>query len=122
MKTEVKQLHPHEVALFCNIYNLDNLDIDSKFISAWNGKYIESIVIVNNSTKKLITKLSSLGRTISSVSYIFHDVYQDYERFYLGDEMLDLDTDKVFTDEELLNHHQKSFAKFISDEKRRDTI
>jgi hypothetical protein len=122
MKTEIKHLHPHEVALFCDIYDLGNIELDSKLVKAWNGNYIETMVIVNGNNLKLITKLSGLDRTLSSIYYSLHPVYYEYERYYLGDNIIINENDRIFTESEMIKHHQINFAKLLEYEKRRNTV
>lgn len=122
MKTEVKQLHLSEVGLQSNVELLDQIDSESRLVKAWNGDYIETLLSVNGNNLKLITKLSGLSKTLSSTYYLLHPVYQEYERYYLGDSIITKGSDKIFTESELLHHHQLNFAKLLEYEKRRYII
>lgn len=122
MKTEIKQLHISDIGLKSDLNSLDKIDSDSRLIKAWNGDYIETIIAINNISLKLITKLSGLGRTLSSTYYSLHPIYQEYERYYLGDNIIINESDRVFTEQEMIEHHQINFAKLLDYEKRRDII
>lgn len=122
MKTEVKHLHLSEIGLQSDVELLQEVDTESKLVKAWNGNYIETLLIINGNNLKLITKLSGLGRTLSSTYYSLHPVYQEYERYYLGDNMIQNERDRIFTESEMLEHHQINFAKLLDYEKRRNII
>ena len=113
MKTTKQELSISDVVLNCELSQLDKVqDHQSHLIDAWNGKYLETIFHTDK-TYKVTTKISKLGKSMNTVIFTLHPTYNEWERNYCGDTGIGDKTERIFTEQELIDFHSLNLSKVI---------